>query len=178
MLAEAVVGPPEALLQLRASLPAAGGTVLEPSEDGPAVAARQGRSRPILVTAPETRLPESPAVIGRPSPLKVDEGDRTISYCVADRSGGLFWPLVVCWSGPRAQPQWRALTVAESRRRVPPSVAGAFRLRLGKLHLLIYRSLRRPTTARTFLGCHTDKETYVAHIRPRGRLEPILLVDG
>ncbi|RMG38151.1 MAG: hypothetical protein D6725_07790 [Planctomycetota bacterium] len=132
----------------------------------------------MFVTAPDTRFPEAPAVLGRPCPLEVATHDGRIVYAVEDAGGGLFWPIVLSWGQPVGSPLWRALTVAENRRRVPPSVAAAFRLRMGRLHLLMYRSLRKPTVARTFLGCHSERETYVARIRPRGALEPILLVDG
>ena len=49
---------------------------------------------------------------------------------------------------------WRQLTVAEDLTIVPPSVAAAFRVQIGKQQWLIYRTLAE-ATRRTALGMHT-----------------------
>jgi len=93
--------------------------------------------------------------------------------------GGLVAPLVLDWSESRrtAEPEWRTVTVAENGAALPSEQAGGFRLRVGNLHLVIYRQLRSSTEARSILGLHTRHETVIGRFKKSGEIAPLLLVE-
>jgi hypothetical protein len=93
--------------------------------------------------------------------------------------GGLIAPVVLDWSSSRRkqEAEWRQLTVAADGRRVPLENAGGYRLRVGDLHLVVYRSLRQTDQPRTVLGMHTKHETVIGRFLPDGTIDPLLLVE-
>jgi hypothetical protein len=93
--------------------------------------------------------------------------------------GGLIAPVVLDWSAARRkqEAEWRQLTVAADGRRVSSENAGGYRLRVGDLHLVVYRSLRRTDEPRTVLGMHTGHETVIGRFMPDGAINPLLLVE-
>lgn len=101
---------------------------------------------------------------------------------LAQSSSGesLYAPIVLDWSPERASldAEWRTLTVTEEGRKVAPWEAAGYRLRLGKLHLVVYRSLHASEDFRAVLGLHTDKESVIAKFDDKGYVLPIVSVDG
>lgn len=93
--------------------------------------------------------------------------------------GGLIAPVVLDWGpGRRKQrAEWCALTVAEDGRPLGSEDAGGFRLRVGELHLVLYRSLTPSVPGRSLLGLHTRNETLIGRFTAAGDVDPILLVE-
>lgn len=95
-------------------------------------------------------------------------------------NGGVALPLVLDWHPERQHrdADWNSLTITEERRVNTTHEANAFRVRVGTLQLLLFRSLRRGETLRAVLGHHTDSETVYAHIRNSGKIDPLLMVES
>lgn len=93
-------------------------------------------------------------------------------------AGGLVAPVVIDWSKKRRKKpaDWRRLTVAESGQQVGPEAAGGYSLRVGDLHLVVYRGLRPTVEGRSLLGLHTRHETVIGNFTPKGTVDPVLLV--
>lgn len=93
-------------------------------------------------------------------------------------SGGLFAPIVIDWSAERrdAEVEWTPLTVTETFE-LDRTGAGAFRLKCGKQHLVLYRAVRETPRYRTVLGYMTESETVIADFTKDGELQEILLVE-
>ncbi len=98
----------------------------------------------------------------------------------ASSSESLYAPIVLDWSPERASldAQWRTLTVTEESRKLAPWEAAGHRLRLGQLHLVVYRSLQVTDEFRSVLGLYTDKESVIARFDDRGYVLPIVSVDA
>ena len=96
-----------------------------------------------------------------------------------DAIGGLVAPVVIDWAPQRrkADVEWRRLTVASDGQPVPSSDAFGFRLRIGELHLIVYRGLRNNDQPRTVLGMHTRNETVIGRFTKSGIIDPLLLVE-
>lgn len=98
----------------------------------------------------------------------------------ATGQGGATLPLFFDWAENRHihDADWNRLTVTEERRVVSTNEAAAFRVRVGKLQVLLYRSFRTPDDLRAVLGQHTHKETLIGHVRNAGEVEPLVMVEG
>ncbi len=98
----------------------------------------------------------------------------------ASSSESLYAPIVLDWSPERASldAEWRTLTVTEESRKLAPWEAAGHRLRLGSLHLVVYRSLNVGEDFRSVLGLYTDKESVIARFDERGYVLPIVSVDA
>ena len=98
----------------------------------------------------------------------------------ASSSESLYAPIVLDWSPERASldAEWRTLTVSEEGRKLAPWEAAGHRLRLGKLHLVLFRSLHTSDEFRSVLGLHTDKESVIAQFNEQGYVLPIVSVDA
>ena len=98
----------------------------------------------------------------------------------ASSSEGLYAPIVLDWSPQRGhqEAEWRSLTVTEDRRKLAKWEAAGHRLRLGGLHLVVFRSLDGSTESRSVLGLHTDKESVIAQFNDKGYVLPIVSVEG
>ncbi|MEO2018820.1 MAG: hypothetical protein ABGZ53_31110 [Fuerstiella sp.] len=98
----------------------------------------------------------------------------------AHNTGGVALPLVIDWHPDRraADADWSRLTVTEDRQVATPQQAAGYRVRIGLLQLLLYRSLRRGETLRAVLGYHTDNETVYSRIRNTGEILPLVLVES
>ena len=95
-----------------------------------------------------------------------------------EATGGLMAPVVVDWAPTRDQAaEWRKLTVAAEGRALSPAEAAGFRLRVGDLHLLIYRNLNGEEQSRSVLGLHTQHETVVGRFTRKGEIAPLLIVE-
>lgn len=71
---------------------------------------------------------------------------------------------------------WRQLTVGEDLAVVPPDVACAYRVQVGREQWLTYRTLG-PAASRTMLGHHLVTEMLVARFTRRGLVEAILEIE-
>ncbi len=93
--------------------------------------------------------------------------------------GGIYAPLVVDWAPERkrSHAEWRSLTVSEAGSVVGRETAAGFRIRVGKQHLFIYRSLRKSQEMRAVLGHHTAFETVIGTFSPAGEVRPIIMVE-
>lgn len=98
----------------------------------------------------------------------------------ASSSEALYAPIVFDWSPERASfdAEWRTLTVTEEARKLAPWEAAGHRLRVGKLHLVVYRSLHTNDEFRSVLGLNTDKESVIAQFNAQGYVLPIVSVDA
>ena len=98
----------------------------------------------------------------------------------ASSSESLYAPIVLDWSPERASfdAEWRTLTVSEEGRKLAPWEAAGHRLRVGKLHLVVYRSLHTNEEFRSVLGLNTDKESVIAQFNAQGYVLPIVSVDA
>lgn len=98
----------------------------------------------------------------------------------ASSSESLYAPIVLDWSPERASldAEWRTLTVTEEGRKLAPWEAAGHRLRVGKLHLVLYRSLHTSEDFRAVLGLYTDKESVIAQFNDQGYVLPIVSVDA
>ncbi|MEZ6129116.1 MAG: hypothetical protein R3C59_10580 [Planctomycetaceae bacterium] len=109
-------------------------------------------------------------------------------FCVTERElvltsrgqGGLTVPLVLDWHPDRHQhdADWNRLTVSEDRHVQSASHAAGFRIRMGPMQLLLYRSLRVGSTLRAVLGYHTSSETMYGRINNKGRIDPLVIVES
>ena len=109
-----------------------------------------------------------------------DAEANAIKLTQASSSEGLYAPIVIDWSPKRAvrEAEWRTLTVTEDRRKLTPWEAAGHRLRLGDLHLVLFRSLDGSTESRSVLGLHTDKESVIAQFNNKGYVLPIVSVEA
>ncbi|MEQ9407712.1 MAG: hypothetical protein RIK87_08280 [Fuerstiella sp.] len=94
--------------------------------------------------------------------------------------GGVTLPLVLDWHPERvaSAADWNRLTVTEERRRLTARDAAAFRVRIGNLQLMLFRSLRRGESLRAVLGHHTPHETVYGRVRKNGTIAPLVMVDS
>ena len=109
-----------------------------------------------------------------------DAEANTIKLTQASSSEGLYAPVVIDWSPKRAarEAEWRTLTVTEERRKLASWEAAGHRLRLGDLHLVLFRSLDGSTESRAVLGLHTNKESVIAQFNEKGYVLPIVSVEA
>lgn len=98
----------------------------------------------------------------------------------ARNRGGVTLPLVLDWHRKRIHrpADWNRLTVTEERKVQTPRDAAGFRVRIGDLQLMLYRSLRRGATLRAVMGHHTDNETVYARVRKSGEIAPLVMVES
>ncbi len=129
------------------------------------------RSRVFPLAIPQDRVHSTPHQFSV-------EGNELVLKHVAEGSG-LFAPLVFVWHPERSRVEatWRPLTVTEDGKAVGPDCAAGYRLKLGKLQLLISRSLKKTGLSRACLGYHSFNETVIASFDSNGDVTPILLVE-
>ena len=90
----------------------------------------------------------------------------------------LFEPIVLDWASERqsAQAEWRKLTVTRATE-IDSDGAGAFRLQVGKQHLVLYRSLGGTERYRTFLGYQAESETVIGKFTKSGVIQELVIVE-
>ena len=93
--------------------------------------------------------------------------------------GGLYAPVVLDWSPARLHDErdWKKLTVCEDGVDLKTSLANAYRLRMAKEQLLMFRSLIPGRFPRSVLGHHTMNETVIGMFDREGEVSPILIVE-
>ncbi|MCR9202751.1 MAG: hypothetical protein NXI04_29250 [Planctomycetaceae bacterium] len=109
--------------------------------------------------------------------FRCDDGVLTMTESGA---GGVTLPLLLDWSQVRstAEADWTRLTVTEDRERLTGHAAAGFRVRMGRLQLLVYRSLRVGQTLRAVLGYNTSSETVYGRVLRSGRIAPLVMVES
>ncbi len=92
----------------------------------------------------------------------------------------LYAPIVIDWNPDRSRlaAEWRTLTVTEDGHKLAPWQATGHRVRVGNLHLIVYRSLAPSEETRAVLGLHTDQESVIAQFHEKGYVLPIVAVDA
>lgn len=176
IISDIVSGSTASRIDLISMLPLAPGVSL--SDD------THGREQLLKAGGKEVRvfplaLPQDVGV-GTAGQIGVDDQDGV--SCLASRqvseSGTLFSPIVLDWATERreAPAEWRQLTVTRATE-IDRSGAAAFRLQVGKLHLVIYRSMGGTERYRTFLGYQSESETVIGYFTKSGVIDVILLVE-
>ena len=120
------------------------------------------------------------------APLGTTEGAGSLTFSggslrlVQPLSAGSVWaPLLLDWDPGRVRKRAvvRRLTVSEARRVLAPHEARGERWQCGDQHLVVYRALSTPDTARAVLGMHTWFETVVARLKRPGEFEPLVQIE-
>lgn len=109
--------------------------------------------------------------------FRVDDGELILQ---SNQRGGMAVPLLLDWNAERTHrdADWNSLTVTEDRRVNAANEARAFRVRVGTMQLLLFRSLRRGETLRAVLGYNTDNETVYGHVGNSGKIDPLVMVES
>lgn len=172
-VADAVVASQAARIEYRLSLPAADGVQMkfDSSTREARLRAAGCAVRVFPLALPQDRVLSTAG--------NCCERNGRLELTQVGRGQGLFVPVVFDWDPHRrsATADWRSLTVTEFGKAVGADRAAGHRLRLGKLQLLIYRSLADTDEARAVLGHHTRYETIVGMFDPAGNVAPIVMVE-
>lgn len=176
VIADMIFGATPGRVELSSQLPLANGVTLDSVEN----------DREQLLTAGDKKIrvfplamPQDPGAgtsgrIGRDQ-----DGDQPYLTCShATDSGMLFEPIVLDWASERqsAQAEWRKLTVTRATE-IDSDGAGAFRLQVGKQHLVLYRSLGGTERYRTFLGYQAESETVIGKFTKSGVIQELVIVE-
>lgn len=173
LLADALLGtdPANIRCELRFSLPA--GVAWHPSAETREgmLAAGPSRLRLLPLGLPEWRCDP------RPGSLEVTQA-RLVLQQQASQARRMLVPLWIDLAPRRWRRActWRQLTVGEDLAVVPPDVACAYRVQVGREQWLAYRTLG-PAASRTMLGHHLVTELLVARFNRRGLVEPIIELE-
>jgi hypothetical protein len=157
MLADAMIGDREGKWTMQSSLPLGPGIRHETAaatRESWLVTPQQQRALVLPLGMPEWRRSLSPG--------KLTVENSALTMRNATQSLRMYAPLFISLKPSHAAKPltWRQLTVAEDLVNVPPSVAAAFRVQIGREQWLIYRTLAEPTR-RTTLGLHTIYDFFV-----------------
>ena len=179
VLADAVITPPGATdgrsIACRSGLALADGVTTSPGRNGHRDQRLTGRG--ISSRIVPLAMPDDP--LFSPGPASLACHDNRLSWTHAGSGPGLFLPLVVDFSTDRRRrkAEWNSLTVTEDRKVVSPYRASAYRLRIGDLQLILYRSLVKTEIARSVIGQHTRHESLFGLLRPDGDFSPLVMVE-
>ncbi|MFQ5731905.1 MAG: hypothetical protein ACE5KM_08115, partial [Planctomycetaceae bacterium] len=171
LFADCVSGAIEGAISYRSQLPLLPGTTVDADVDTrELICSREGAAfRCYPLSLPCDRVHSAPG--------RFEESAGRIAL-VQEAAGGLMVPILVDWSPSRDEAaEWRRLTVAVDGRSVPSNAAAGYRLRVGDLHLLVYRSLNGADEARSVLGLHTQHETVIGRFTRKGEIDPLLIVE-
>ena len=176
VFADIISGANPSRVDLVTQLPFADGVTLTPVEN-----AREQ----LLIAGDKTvrvfplTMPQDPGV-GTSGRIGLDQdSDQPCLTCShATDSGMLFAPIVLDWAPERqaAQAEWRKLTVTRATE-IDSAGAGAFRLKVGKQHLVLYRSLGGTERYRTFLGYQAESETVIGKFTKSGVIQELVIVE-
>lgn len=176
IIADIVSGSDPGRLDLASLLPLAAGVTLEAAQGGREQLLRAGDKN---VRVFPLGLPHDPGV-GTAGKIGLDEheGASYLATSQATESGTMFAPIVLDWAPERESlpAEWRKLTVTRAGE-IDPSGGAAFRLQVGKLHLVLYRSLGGTERYRTFLGYQAECETVIGKFTKSGVIQELLIVE-
>ena len=175
MLADALVPRPGAAaaiqdLRHRGCLPLATGLDSAPEPE----------TREILVSDTDTRCMVLPLAL--PEWRTAGRGGFTVAAdgLALEQHGALrlYAPLWIdCDAARIGRPRtWRQLTVADTRRILPPHQAVGFRVQAGREQWLVYRALDVPRN-RTLLGCNVSCEFLVGRVKKSGAVARTLEIQ-
>jgi hypothetical protein len=107
-----------------------------------------------------------------------DEYGPSLRVTQASTTGGLFSPIVIDWNPERdtSDTEWAPLTVTEAGE-IDRTGAAAFRLRVGDLHLVLHRALRKTERYRTVLGTVIENETTIGEFTKKGVIRELVVVQ-
>lgn len=176
VFADMISGANPSRVELATQLPLADGVTLNSVENAREQLLTAG-GRTVRVF-PLT-MPQDPGV-GTSEKIGLDQDcDQPCLTCShATDSGMLFAPIVLDWAPERqgAQAEWRKLTVTRATE-IDSAGAGAFRLKVGKQHLVLYRSLGGTERYRTFLGYQAESETVIGKFTKSGVIQELVIVE-
>jgi hypothetical protein len=154
----------------RGTLPLAAGLDCDPEPE----------TREILVSDTEARCMVLPLAL--PEWRAAGRGGLTATAdgVALEQQGGLrlYAPLWIdCDAARIGRPRtWRQLTVADTRRILPPHQAVGFRVQAGREQWLVYRALDVPRN-RTLLGCNVSCEFLVGRVKRSGEVARTLEIQ-
>jgi hypothetical protein len=157
-------------LRYRGTLPLAAGLDCDPEPE----------TREILVSDTEARCMVLPLAL--PEWRAAGRGGLTATAdgVALEQQGGLrlYAPLWIdCDAARIGRPRtWRQLTVADTRRILPPHQAVGFRVQAGREQWLVYRALDVPRN-RTLLGCNVSCEFLVGRVKRSGEVARTLEIQ-
>lgn len=176
IISDIVSGAEPGRMDLASLLPLADGVTLENSPNGREQVVKAGSKN---VRVFPLTLPQDPG-IGTAGKVGLDHHDGVpcLALSHATESGTMFAPIVLDWAPERqAVPaEWRKLTVTRAGE-IDPVGGAAFRLQVGKLHLILFRSLAGQERYRTFLGYQAESETVIGQFTKSGIIQELLIVE-
>ena len=179
VLADAIITTVESSvdqpISCRSGLSLAQGVTTAPARNGHRDQRLKGRG--ISARVVPLAIPDDP--LFSPGPSSLTCHDSRLSWGHASRGPGLFLPLIVDFAADRRRrkAEWNSLTVTEDREIVSPNRASAYRLRIGDLQLVLYRSLVETSAPRSVIGQHTRHESFFGLLRPDGDFSPLVTVE-
>ncbi len=174
LLADALLSQQPGKLSVRSRFPLAPGMSFEPAATTREGSLKDDKPRALLLPL---ALPEWRSA---PAGGEFALHDGALDYVLQGHGRALFAPLFIDLDGRRLRRNactWRALTVAQERRILPPDDASGFRVQIGEQQWLAYRSLMS-RGSRTVLGLNTNYEYVVGRFdREEGVIDPLLQVE-
>lgn len=157
MLADALLGDRDGNWTLQSSIPLGPGVRIETADSTREswLITPSGERCLVLPLA----LPEWRRQLG---PGKLLFENNTLALRASTQASRLYAPVLISLKPAQADKPltWRQLTVAEDLVIVPPSVAVAYRIQIGREQWFVYRTLAE-ATRRTALGMHTIYDFFV-----------------
>tara|TARA_R110002072_G_scaffold303142_1_gene495813 strand:+ start:76513 stop:78456 length:1944 start_codon:yes stop_codon:yes gene_type:complete len=175
IIADVVSGAKPGRVDLATMLPLADGVTLEAGQGGREQLLKAGDRN---VRVYPLGLPQDPGM-GTVGKIGLDEDEAAcLTSSHATESGTMFAPIVLDWAPERQSlpAEWRKLTVTRAGE-IDHSGGAAFRLQVGKLHLVLYRSLGGTERYRTFLGYQAESETVIGKFTKSGVIQELLIVE-
>jgi hypothetical protein len=173
LLADAVLGIGEGLIEYRGALPIQGFSTFQgetETREGTLSTARGPQARVLPLALGEWRCGP-----GQGS-LQADRGPLELAQSAQGQC--LFAPLFIDLSGSRLDKPvtWRQLTVGQHRTIVPSDLAVGYRVQAGQRQWLAYRSLA-PVDVRTVLGQNLLCEFLVSRFKRDGKIATIIEIE-
>lgn len=173
LMGDALLGTERAELRCEMHLSIPAGVRWQPADETQEgwLLARRSRLRLLPLGLPEWRCDP------RPGSLDLEPCGLTLRQ-QSPHALRMFVPLWIDLDARRGHRPctWRHLTVGEDLAVVPPEVASAYRVQVGREQWLVYRTLA-PAASRTVLGHHLVTELLVGRFNRRGLVDPILELE-
>jgi hypothetical protein len=175
LLADAVLGAFPRKIEYRATLPLAEGVAFRgerETREGTLDVGPRARARVLPLALSEWRSGPSYGTLAA-----TDGGPLVLKQQSQGRS--MFAPLFIDLDSRRLgkEATWRQLTVAEDRQVLPRDAAVGYRVQVGKLQWLVYRSLGE-VGVRTVLGQNLMHEFLVGRFGSKGNVKKLLEIEA
>jgi hypothetical protein len=173
-MADAVLGIQQGTLEYRGSLPLIGCSTFKgaiETREGSLIVGHRPRARVLPLALDEWR--------SAPARGSLHLGSTGLELTQTAEAQALLAPLFVDLNATRLRREatWRQLTVGQKREIVPREEAVGYRVQVGKLQWLIYRSLAAPEV-RTVLGSNLLHEFMVGEFQADGGVEMLLEIEA